>query len=275
MPTATALASISGKYLQVKTITGEVYQPPFAATLANLDPGKGYMIRLTATDGTLTYPANSIIKQSTSNTPILEPKVFVRENNVTGKTAFIALDLNANEGDEIGVFTRDGMLVGSSVWQNALRGVVVWGDDEFTSEKDGASEGEELIVKVWNSSNKNIGEVSQITLNDMTTNAKEYTLLYETDAVYFLKGNVEATSSTLTVTPQPATTEVMLNLGRASEGEVEVKLFNQAGQLMLTASESAANGIIKLNTSDLPSGVYQAMINIDGDVQTARIVIVR
>jgi hypothetical protein len=109
----------------------------------------------------------------------------------------------------------------------------------------------------------------------MTTNAKEYTLLYETDAVYFLKGNVEATSNTLTVTPQPATTEVMLNLGIASEGEVEVKLFNQAGQLMLQASESAMNGIIKLNTSDLPSGVYQAMINVDGNVQTARIVIVR
>ena len=44
MPIATALASISGKYLQVKTITGEVYQLPFATTLANLDPSKGYMI---------------------------------------------------------------------------------------------------------------------------------------------------------------------------------------------------------------------------------------
>ena len=44
---------------------------------------------------------------------------------------------------------------------------------------------------------------------------------------------------------------------------------------MLTASESAMNGIIKLNTSDLPSGVYQAMISAGGSVQMARIVVVR
>ena len=272
---ATALASISGKYLQVKTITGQVYMPPFANTLTQLEPGKGYMIRLTADDGVLTYPANGPIKATGTSNSIAEPKVFVRENVSTGKNAFVALDLDLRDGDEVGVFTRDGLLVGSSVWQSALRGVVVWGDDEFTNEKDGAYEGEELIVKVWSRSDETIGSVRVVESKDMVSGVRGHSLRYETDAIMMLKGGVEYDQVGLTITPQPASSELIITLGKVSNDGVEVELYNQSGRMMLRANEKASNGVIKLNVSDLPSGVYNAVIRTGSTTMNERIVIVR
>ncbi len=274
-PVATALATISGKYLQVKTITGQVYMPPFANTLTQLEPGKGYMIRLTADDGVLTYPANGPIKATAATGSISEPRVFARPNVSTGKNAFIALDLDLRDGDEVGVFTRDGLLVGSSVWQEALRGVVVWGDDEFTSEKDGAYEGEELIVKVWSRADEAIGSVRILQTRDLAEGGNNNTLRYETDAIVLAKGAVEIEASSVMLTPQPASTEIYITLGKVSDDGVVVELYNQSGRLMMSVSEKAPNGVMKLNVSDLPGGVYSVIIRNGASVSKERAVIVR
>ncbi|GEM_PF-6803083 len=257
---ATALASINGKYLQVKTITGQVYMPPFANTLTQLEPGKGYMIRLIVNNGILTYPANGAIKSTANHNTIKEPKFFVRPNISTGKNSFIALDVQANEGDEIGVFTRDGLLVGSSVWQESLRGVVVWGDDEFTTEKDGAYEGEDLIVKVWKHSNECIGNLKITENKDLASGNRSYSLRYETDAVVMLKGTVEIETSSAIISPQPAYNELFIAFGKASNSATDVEIYNQNGDLVLRSNVNASNGIIKLDVSNLSSGVYNVII---------------
>jgi hypothetical protein len=260
-PVATALASISGKYLQVKTITGQVYMPPFANTLTQLEPGKGYMIRLISNTGILTYPANGAIKSTANNINIKEPKFFIRPNLSTGKNAFIALDIQANEGDEIGVFTRDGLLVGSSVWQESLRGVVVWGDDEYTIEKDGAYEGEELVVKVWKHSGEAIGNLNITENKDLANGSRSYSLRYETDAVIMLKGTVEVENTNVVIAPQPASNELYITLGKVSDNTADVDIYNQNGELVLKSNVNAINGVIKLNVSNLPSGVYNVIIH--------------
>ncbi len=279
MATATALATISGKYLQIKDIQGRVYQPPFSMSLAQLAPNNGYIIRMKNATGTLTYPANGAIKSSASQSvEIMDPAVFVRENNITSKTAFIALDINnIEDGDEIGVFTEGGILVGSSVWQYGMHGVVVWGDDEYTNEIDGAAEGEALTLKVWSKATKNIGEVSQIALSDMTTNAQTFDLTYETDAVNLLKGAAEMdnNSKQISISPQPANSELPVKFGVAPEHEVSIKIFNQAGKLSFETTMSASSGLIKLNTSDLSSGVYQMLISVGDKTYSKKVVIVK
>ncbi len=54
---ATALASIQGKYSQVKHINGQVFMPPFLNTLQMLMPHNGYMIYISQ-PAVLIYPAN-------------------------------------------------------------------------------------------------------------------------------------------------------------------------------------------------------------------------
>ena len=62
-----------------------------------------------------------------------------------------------SNGDEIGIFTTEGLCVGAAVWSNKNAAITVWGDNEQTPVKDGAKAGETLIFRVWDA--LNAGEV--------------------------------------------------------------------------------------------------------------------
>ena len=77
------------------------------------------------------------------------------------------------------------------------------------------------------------------------------------------------------LTPRPASTELYITLGKVSDDGVVVELYNQSGRLMMSVSEKAPNGVMKLNVSDLPSGVYNAVIRSGATTMNERVVIVR
>ncbi|MCX8054538.1 MAG: T9SS type A sorting domain-containing protein, partial [Ignavibacteria bacterium] len=275
MQLTTAMSSVLNKILQVKTITGQVYHPPFFNTLQTLEPGKGYMIKMTQ-GARFVFPPNSAIKSSALSNSFAEPSVFVRENHISGKTAVLPMEIaDIQDGDEVGVFTRDGLLVGSSVWQEGLRGVVVWGDDEFTPEKDGAYEGEELVVKVWSQKNNTIGSVRIAETRNYSDGESTQTLKYETDAILLLKGAVEYKTTSLAITPQPASEELFITYSNFSGEAVEIEIFNQNGSLMLHKSQNPTGGAVKLDISRLPNGVYFVTLRNGAFFAKERFVIVR
>jgi len=100
-------------------------------------------------------------------------------------------------------------------------------------------------------------------------------LRYETDAVVLAKGAVEIEASSVMLTPQPASTELYITLGKVSDDGVVVELYNQSGRLMMSVREKAPNGVMKLNVSDLPSGVYSVIIRNGAAITKERAVIVR
>lgn len=56
------------------------------------------------------------------------------------------------DGDEVGVFTPDGLCVGAGVWEGLDFAITVWGDDSQTQAVDGAKGGEQLYYRVWDKS---------------------------------------------------------------------------------------------------------------------------
>ncbi len=275
MSLTSALSSILNKILQVKSIYGQVYHPPFFNTLQTLEPGKGYMIKMIQ-GARLVYPANSATKTVTSKNSFIEPSVFIRKNHITGKTAVIPMEIsNIQDGDEVGIFTRDGLLVGSSVWQEGSRGVVVWGNDDFTPEKDGAYEGEELIVKVWSRKDQAIGSLQIAETRNLSVGELQQTLRYETDAILMLKGVVEYETTSLTITPQPATEELFISYGELSGGTVEIELYNQNGGLLVRQVHNSPDSVIKLDISSIPSGVYFVVLRNGSFLANKRVVVVR
>jgi PKD repeat protein len=52
-------------------------------------------------------------------------------------------------GDEIAVFTPEGLCAGVKVWDGTNTAVTVWGDDSITPQKDGMAGGDSLIIHVW------------------------------------------------------------------------------------------------------------------------------
>lgn len=88
------------------------------------------------------------------------PRHFTHVSN-TGNNATIGIPLSANpnvagtalaNGDEIGVFTPDGLCVGATVWTaGGSAAITVWGDNDQTSTVDGMRAGEQMIFCVWRS----------------------------------------------------------------------------------------------------------------------------
>jgi hypothetical protein len=64
-------------------------------------------------------------------------------------------------------------------------------------------------------------------------------------------------------------------LGKALGDGVLVELYNQNGRLMMSESEKAPNGVMKLNVSDLPGGVYSVIIRNGASVTKVRAVIIK
>ena len=73
--------------------------------------------------------------------------------NNTGINATLVVPANADlhvdgtpvgSGDELGVFTTDGICVGAGIWNGDNLAITVWGDDVVTSEKDGLYAGEHI-----------------------------------------------------------------------------------------------------------------------------------
>jgi hypothetical protein len=89
----------------------------------------------------------------------------------TGNNATVGIPAAANPniigtpletGDEIGVFTPDGLCVGAVAWNAGVSAAItVWGDDNQTPAVDGIKVGEQMHICVWRKSTKTgYGDVS-------------------------------------------------------------------------------------------------------------------
>ena len=89
-------------------------------------------------------------------------------------------------GDEIGVFTPGGLLIGAEVWDGVNNiAITVWGDNDQTVPVDGAQNGETLNFRVWDAS-ANI-EFTSVTVSYSSGNGQ-----YSKDAFFILGSLVAA-----------------------------------------------------------------------------------
>ena len=88
----------------------------------------------------------------------VDPVHFVFTSNTGDSYSVLILsakigDVDLAVGDEIGVFTPEGLCAGAVVWEGAAAGLAAWVDDSQTPEViDGFRAGEEMSFKVWNQS---------------------------------------------------------------------------------------------------------------------------
>lgn len=99
-------------------------------------------------------------------------------------------------GDEIGVFSPQGLCVGAAVWTGANIGITIWGDNDRTPAIDGISYGERLGYKIWKKSN-NI-EYASYTVTYSNANP-----MYRFDGLYAPNAFYVITSLSVTGAPFP------------------------------------------------------------------------
>ena len=153
MPVDQAVASIATSLIMVKDIVGNIYYPEYGInTLGDMEPGQGYIVYLSAPD-TLLYPTNgetlSAVRQARPAPAVAH---YLIEGVTDAQAHLLVRDGSRSDGDEVGVWTTDGRLVGSGVFQAGVASVAIWGNEDDAAVKTGprgAREGEALTLTVW------------------------------------------------------------------------------------------------------------------------------
>jgi hypothetical protein len=254
----TLLSNIVSDVIIVKNGGGQVYWPYFQLNqIINMIPGEGYQIRM-ATQRTYNYPANNILINKSStvmNLPLHYNNVINTGNNMTLGIPESLLGNILNLGDEIGVFSPKGKLVGSGVYESGNFAVTIWGNDNLnTGKEEGMITGEKFTLKCWNNTDESEKE---LIITDWISGS-EY---YEENEIS-VAGEIKLLLNnelTCSVYPNPFCNSVTITFSINHPDNVNISVINSNGKI---ASEIVNkyfdNGTYKIpvNLEHLSPGSY-------------------
>lgn len=302
-----ALSSIRPNIIIVKNNRGEVYWPAFNPnfnSIGKMKMGQGYQVKLSAASS-LTYPPNNqsspgnVITgrayaslQNSSRNESAQAAHFRFKSN-TGNDATLGIPASSKpmiggspvvSGDEIGVFTPEGLCVGGMVWDGSSAPMTIWGDDPQTPEIDGIRPGERIHYRIWRkSANEEFGDVP-VTYSDGDGS-------YEHDGLFILSTFGESSVTDVRKVaglptafalvqnyPNPfnPTTTIRYELPEATH--VSLRVFNVLGNEVAVVEDkpkAAGRHTVQFDSNNLSSGVYFYRLEAAGFVQTRRMVLVR
>ena len=110
-----------------------------------------YRFILTVNDGKVDSAPDTVV------VAVASVEHFVFTDNTGDSYSILILSATINDvplelGDEIGVFTPDGLCAGGVVWSGGATGLAAWVDNSQTAEVDGFTAGEEMFFRVWDQS---------------------------------------------------------------------------------------------------------------------------
>jgi len=264
--TSALFGGLSGMVLAKEIGGSKIYWPYYNLySLAELKPGKAYFL-YASNGGTLSYAKSGGIENISPTSEISSPWNEVIH---TGTSHLLAVNntLGAIEkGEIIGAFNSSGECAGYSLFDGMSAVLTIFGDDVTTPEIDGMTEGEDLMLKVFNPK----------TNTDRLLVATFDASLPDSDGL-FRVGGISAVSlktgveiiddaTMVSIYPNPAKDNIQINVPEGKLSIAEYVIFDFTGRIVMSGS---LGGMIKtdVNISNLPKGVYQvALISNDNRI---------
>jgi hypothetical protein len=261
-----------------KNNAGQVYIPSYDInSIGNMLPGQGYQMYLTAKD-TLVYPANGAGKTS-SNTLTPMAKYILPEYLETGNSAVLLLEIEGNNGDEVVVYNSNNQVIGSGAVHKNKAAVTIWGDNDRTSEIDGAISSEKLKVKSYKVNTGRIVDVNLSELVEVVTGNNVNELNYSKDAFFVAKAKVLDNNSNLSmeVNPNPASDYIEITIEGDTDNTSLILFNNDGKQIADLSSEllTLSGNKLRYNTTNLSSGNYNLILNNGSDKIIKQLLIVK
>ncbi|HZK09352.1 MAG TPA: BspA family leucine-rich repeat surface protein [Bacteroidales bacterium] len=260
--------------------TGQVYWPQGSIyTIEELIPGRSYLTRFNQ-ETTITFPDYQALKSapipSNPATQLEAPWQYVR----TGEVHLISLFESALSGLEnyayIGAFDSDGLCIGcaniAGNGGNIL--LTVYGDDVYTTFKDGASAGEVITFRAYDPATG--GEtLLTATFSESFANTDGLFALGGLSAITGFKAGATGTNesglnSYVRVYPNPAEDYIFILIPN-HEGKVNYRITDLDGRLVAKDHFTGTEAL--LDVSMLNPGLYVITMEIDGQIVTRRIVV--
>ena len=191
-----------------------------------------------------------------------DTKRFSRPVNTGANHTVLLLDtawgsLSPEVGDEIAAYDLEGNMVSSIVYVGHHTGLALWGDDEYTTEKEGLVKGELFNLKWWK---KSSNEMVSLTLNTFERGTSNYikdglTVISSISVNQSLVQDMELFQNV----PNPVADYTEISFYLPSLSSVKLSLHNSLGQeikvLADTKFESGSHKI-EVKTDNIQPGIY-------------------
>lgn len=274
------LDDINAEIIIVKNGSGMIYWPQYYVNMiGNMQPGEGYKIKMASTQ-TFTYPSNNYSSAKFEGTiPVCQHFYGVKatENNMTLCIPAKAWKEKPKPGDEIGVISGIGQLVGSAVFTGGNTAISLWGNDAYSFETDGLLSGENFTIKLWCQAD-NSEEILSIEAWEIGTGSYQ-------DNQISIVGKINRSPlvsyQSLMVyqnIPNPFSNETEIRFYLPNECDVEVGIYNVFGKLIenLPAKEYG-KGLHKVifDAKKYASGTYFYKIKTPDKVLTKSMNIIK
>jgi hypothetical protein len=292
----TALGSLGSNLVIAKNGYGDLYfpqyginqlewhdtTPPHRPYWGEMVPHEGYEMYLITAD-TLIYPAGhpriSAYDTNLTITNYLTTKYLKTEISNTGNNAsMILLAKNMLDGTEIGVYNSNNILIGSSVVNNGVAAVTVWGVNPITKSSIGALSGEQLTIRaldinILRVQNLNISEISEI-----TGKTKSNILNYKTDGIYIVITNDVCSANNLSIGnyPNPFSESTTIEWYLPEPGYANISIYNLYGDKIANiASGEYKEGLFssQFNNKNLISGAYNLVLRFGSQIISKPLII--
>jgi hypothetical protein len=242
--------------------------------LFNLEPGQAYWVYVTC-DCTFTFPS-SPMKASTS-TPATFPLVQSPWNEAarTSVSHLIGIsDVFAEQynGKIIGVFNNAGLCSGLMEIYKENNVLIVYGDDPTTTEIDGMAEGGEMNFKIYDPES----DTEKTFEPEFDTSLPDWIKKFKTNGLsrIDLKTSINEVASgmEISVYPNPAKDVVHVRVSGYNSPEMEVRIIDVTGRLMLMDTYPTENETA-IDVSTLKKGIYQMIVKFPEGSKTQKLVI--
>ena len=266
-----ALAGIAESLILAKDGQGRFYLPELGfSNMGNLQDGQGYQYSLTDAVELIYQTGEELALASRSSSQSEHFGVVIP----TGVDMSILLSGKPQmSGQEIGIFTPDGLLVGSGkVAEDGKCGIAVWGNDETTDITDGAASGDVLSFILWDGVNEKAIYPSITTGESVWSDGS------------FIIGEITA-QSTIPVTfgihetyPNPTNGPIRLAFGLEMDAKVSLRVYDLSGRLVTTlvsGDYKTGNHQVVWNTDMVSSGLYIVKLAVPGKRHIEKIAVLK
>lgn len=210
-----------------------------------------------------------------------ETKRFSKAVNTGANHTLLILDtawgqLTPEVGDEIAAYDKEGNMVSSIVYVGHHTGLALWGDDEYTQEKEGLSKGEVFSLKWWKKASNEM-----ITL-EMTS--------YERGNDAYVKDGLTVVSSVELIesidqslelfqnVPNPVVDHTTISFYIPKDGDVLLSLHNSLGQELRVVTDghlTEGSHTVELDTKNLQAGIYYYNLVAGKDKITKQMTVIK
>ena len=289
MVSEVALQSILGTLVIAKNNAGQVFWPAFGInTIGQFKPGEGYQVYVSEA-GTLRYPGNSGSTARTLTPQIAEVQKAAHYVPAAGRSGDNAVMLvrvqGATDGDEVGIWTSSGVLIGAGPLKQGSALLTIWGDDPITTQTvEGAAEGEALTLRVWDKAQQKEKNLSISGITDGLTNeSAEPSLKYQGNAALVVAARVAVDVPKEYVLeqnhPNPFNPSTIIRYGLPKDAMVTLEVYNLLGQavsvLVPGIAQKAGYYDVVFTQDGLPSGVYVYRIHTEDFTSVKKMLLIR